>query len=75
MSRTSNKIVPASGRSSPEICAIAVVLPAPFGQIIACISPVVISKDNESVALRAPKALSSLLTSINGSFIVAFPPD
>ena len=39
MSRPANTMVPASGASRPEIWLISVVLPAPFGPMMACSSP------------------------------------
>src|SRR3954468_11085894 len=48
---------PPSGCSTPAICAMSVVLPAPFGPISACTSPLAISSVTSSVATRPPKRL------------------
>jgi hypothetical protein len=53
--RPSGARVPASGASAPEICAIRVDFPAPFGPITAWISPGRRSIETSSVALSAPK--------------------
>jgi len=44
--RPFNAIVPASGRTSPASCAISVVFPAPFGPMIASVSPAARSKSS-----------------------------
>src|SRR5688572_30041496 len=55
MSATPNRMRPASGARLPEICAMSVVLPAPFGPISACTSPRVTSNVTPSVATTPPK--------------------
>ena len=49
---------PASGASAPEIWWISVVLPAPFGPMMACVSPGSTSRLRRSVTLSAPNDLS-----------------
>src|SRR4051812_4800838 len=46
---------PESVASTPEICAMSVVLPAPFGPMRACTSPRVTSSVTSSVATTPPK--------------------
>src|SRR5688572_21145232 len=48
---------PASGSISPESCPISVVLPAPFGPMMACSSPAEISSTMLSDATTPPKRL------------------
>src|SRR5580698_2799036 len=48
-------MVPALGRNCPINWAISVVLPAPFGPMIACSSPGAISSERLSVATMPPK--------------------
>src|SRR3974390_249574 len=48
---------PRSGRSSPASWPMRVVLPAPFGPMIACVSPSRTSSSTPSLASRAPKVL------------------
>src|SRR5688572_29187312 len=63
MSSPPKRTSPASGCSSPEICLMKVVLPAPLGPITACVSPSRTSKSTPSVATSAPKVLRSLRVS------------
>ena len=56
------RIAPASGGSSPAICAMNVVLPAPFGPIRACVSPLPHRDRRRSVASRPPKRFTRRLT-------------
>src|SRR3990172_8385163 len=63
------RIVPESGRRSPESWLMKVVLPAPFGPITACVSPSCMSKLILSHARRAPKLFDSPRTSSSMSFI------
>src|SRR5881296_1183056 len=58
-SAPANRIVPASGGRSPESWPISVVLPAPFGPMIASVSPSATSRSTPSVATRPPKRLVS----------------
>src|SRR5690349_3876103 len=57
---------PPSGRRVPASWPMKVVLPAPFGPMIACVSPSRTSKSMPSVARSAPKLLVSFLTSSIG---------
>src|SRR5258707_1061445 len=57
---------PLSGRRSPASWPMKVVLPAPFGPMMACVSPSRTSKSMPSVARSAPKVLTKLLTSSIG---------
>src|SRR5260221_6964935 len=54
---------PLSGRRSPASWPMKVVLPAPFGPMMACVSPSRTSKSMPSVARSAPKVLTSWRTS------------
>src|SRR4051794_6512271 len=67
------RIVPASGRSSPESSAIRVVLPAPFGPMIAWSSPGATASDTSLVAVRPPKRLISPRVSSSASAIAPAP--
>src|SRR5947209_8565998 len=69
MSRPPKRIAPASGRSSPASAAISVVLPAPFGPIIACSSPGSTVSATSPSATRPPKRLLSPAVSSSGSAI------
>src|SRR4051794_37760413 len=57
---------PASGRRLPASWPMNVVLPAPFGPMMACVSPSRTSNSMPSVARSAPKFLVSLWTSSIG---------
>src|SRR3954447_25791433 len=59
MSRPSKRITPASGAISPVSCPISVLLPAPFGPMIACNSPGGIASEMPSEATTPPKRLVS----------------
>src|SRR5256885_14119629 len=50
---------PVSVGRTPEICAISVVLPAPFGPMSACTSPRTTSSVTSSVATTPPKRLET----------------
>src|SRR4029450_3965553 len=68
------RIVPASGFSSPDNCAISVVLPAPLGPITACSSPTVTSSDSASFAVKPPNRLvRSAISSRASAMIGALP--
>src|SRR2546423_14247240 len=67
MSRPSNRMRPALGASSPAICATKVVLPAPFGPMIACTSPGNTVRSMPELAKNAPKRLVSPVTARIGS--------
>src|SRR5512132_3084731 len=71
MSSAPKRTSPRSGRSSPEICLMKVVLPAPFGPITAWVSPSRTSKSTPSVASSAPKDLRSLR--VSRSRLAMFP--
>src|SRR5712671_983793 len=66
MSSPAKRIRPASGRRLPASWPISVVLPAPFGPMIACVSPSRTSRSMPSLARRAPKFLARPLTSSIG---------
>src|SRR5918996_2105290 len=66
-SRPRNRMLPASGTSSPAICASSVVLPAPFGPIWAWISCGWTVSETPSVARSAPNDLVRPCTSRSGS--------
>src|SRR5205085_11652715 len=62
-SSPANRMRPLSGRRSPASWLMKVVLPAPFGPMIACVSPSRTSKSMPSVARSAPKFFTSWRTS------------
>src|SRR5260221_8875436 len=66
MSSPANTIRPASGRRLPASWPMKVVLPAPFGPMMACVSPSRTSRSMPSLARSAPKLLVSPLTSSIG---------
>src|SRR5881628_3238869 len=74
-SRPAKRVVPASGRRSPASWPISVVLPAPFGPMIACVSPSSTSRSTRSVARRPPKLLLRPRTAISGSAIARDQPE
>src|SRR5260370_41516523 len=57
MSRPSKAMRPMSGTISPASCPISVVLPAPFGPMMACSSPRATSSATLSEATTPPKRL------------------
>src|SRR5215470_13714695 len=57
MSRPSNRITPESGAISPVSCPIRVLLPAPFGPMMACSSPGGMASEMPSEATTPPKRL------------------
>src|ERR1700682_3543187 len=67
MSSPAKRIRPASGRRLPASWAISVVLPAPFGPMMACVSPSRTSRSMPSLARSAPKLLDRRVTSSIGS--------
>src|SRR4051812_3423259 len=69
MSAPAKKMRPVSGARLPEICAIKVVLPAPFGPINAWTSPGATASVTRSVATMPPKRLSSPSSRRSGSAI------
>src|SRR6266581_6420529 len=66
MSSPANRMRPASGRRLPASWPMKVVLPAPFGPMMACVSPSRTSRSMPSVARKAPKLFVSPLTSSIG---------
>src|SRR5947208_7959488 len=66
MSSPANRMRPASGRRLPASWPMKVVLPAPFGPMMACVSPSRTSKSMPSVARSAPKLLVNWRTSSIG---------
>src|SRR3954469_19903056 len=67
MSRPAKQMRPACGASSPVICPINVVLPAPFGPMMACNSPSVTVRFTLSDAVTPPKRLVSPSIASSGS--------
>src|ERR1700712_4123031 len=70
MSRPSNNTRPASGAISPVSWPISVVLPAPFGPMMACNSPAATSSTTSSEASTPPKRLVSPSILSSGSATV-----
>src|SRR5438128_2920797 len=66
MSWPANTMRPASGRRLPASWPMKVVLPAPFGPMMACVSPSRTSRSMPSLARSAPKLFVSPLTSSIG---------
>src|SRR5882762_1492674 len=71
MSSPAKRTRPRSGRRSPASWLISVVLPAPFGPMMAWVSPSRISRLTSSHASSAPKLLERPLTSSRILFILA----
>src|SRR6266478_8132051 len=71
MSSPAKRTRPRSGRRSPASWLISVVLPAPFGPMMAWVSPSRISRLISSHASSAPKLLVRPLTSSRVLFILA----
>src|SRR5712664_693620 len=69
MSSPAKRILPVSGRRLPASWPISVVLPAPFGPMIASVSPSSTSRSMSSVARSAPKVFDRLLTCNRASSI------
>src|SRR5579863_10295833 len=67
MSSPAKRMVPPLGRNCPINWLISVVLPAPFGPIMACNSPLSKSSDKLSVATMPPKRRTSFSTRSSGS--------
>src|SRR6516165_2535840 len=74
MSRPANNTLPACGITWPVSWPISVVLPAPFGPMIACSSPRLTSSDTLSVATMPPKRRESFCTRSSGS-VTREPPE
>src|SRR6516162_6886877 len=74
MSRPPRKMLPACGIKWPVSWLISVVLPAPFGPMMACSSPCGTSSDTWSVAMMPPKRRTSFCTRSNGSATIE-PPE
>src|SRR5262245_56990650 len=68
-SAPAKRMVPASGRRPPASWPISVVLPAPFGPMMASVSPSATSSATSSVATRPPKRLRNPRTASSGSAI------
>src|SRR5579872_5099014 len=60
-------MVPAEGRNWPINWLISVVLPAPFGPMIACSSPLTMSSERLSVATMPPNRRTRFSMRSNGS--------
>src|SRR5258705_11316460 len=73
MSSPAKRTRPESGRTSPASCAMSVVLPAPFGPMIACVSPSRTSRSMPSLARSAPKLLARPRTSRRLFIFVEYP--
>src|SRR6478672_12422608 len=67
-------MAPEFGISCPVNWLISVVLPAPFGPMMACSSPLATSSETLSVAMMPPKRRTSFSTRSRGS-ATASPPD
>src|SRR5437870_6179803 len=66
MSSPANRMRPPSGRRLPASWPMKVVLPAPFGPMMACVSPLRTSRSMPSVARSAPKLFVNPRTSSIG---------
>src|SRR6266702_4678403 len=71
MSSPAKRTRPRSGTRSPASWPISVVLPAPFGPMIACVSPSSTSRSTLSLASSAPNLLVRPRTSSRTLFILA----
>src|SRR5215475_16146590 len=67
MSRPTSDTLPESGARWPVSWLISVVLPAPFGPMMACSSPLATSSETWSVARMPPKRRTSFSTRSKGS--------
>src|ERR1700761_6156848 len=67
MSRPASETLPASGARWPVSWLISVVLPAPFGPMMACSSPLATSIETLSVARMPPNRRTSFSTRSSGS--------
>src|ERR1700755_2552007 len=67
MSRPPNETLPECGARCPVSWLISVVLPAPFGPMMACSSPWATSSETWSVAMMPPKRRTRSLTLSRGS--------
>src|SRR5260221_57952 len=74
MSAPARRMEPACGSNCPVSWLISVVLPAPFGPMIACNSPFATSSETLSVAVMPPNRRTSFSTRNKGS-AMAQPPD
>src|SRR3990170_7861108 len=70
-SSPAKRMLPASGRRLPASWLMSVVLPAPLGPMMACVSPSRRSRSTPSVAASAPKDLRSPRASRIASAILA----
>src|SRR5947209_3386198 len=67
MSRPAKRMRPACGASSPVSCPMSVVLPAPFGPMMACSSPSGTARVTSSEAVMPPNRLVSPSITSSGS--------
>src|SRR6202044_3660953 len=67
MSRPAKRMAPEFGCNCPVSWLISVVLPAPFGPMMACNSPFVTSSERLSVATMPPNRRTRFLTRTKGS--------
>src|SRR3984957_18922734 len=74
MSLPANRMAPEFGSTCPVSWLISVVLPAPFGPMIACNSPLATSSDRLSVATMPPNRRTRFSTRSRGSATVQ-PPE
>src|SRR3954454_22739821 len=74
MSRPPSETLPECGSRCPVSWLISVVLPAPFGPMMACSSPLATSSETLSVATMPPKRRTSFSTRSSGSATVE-PPE
>src|SRR3954470_4467807 len=74
MSRPASETLPECGSKWPVSWLISVVLPAPFGPMMACSSPAATSSETWSVAMIPPKRRTNLSTRSSGSPTIE-PPE
>src|SRR4029078_9917286 len=74
MSRPASETLPECGSRCPVSWLISVVLPAPFGPMMACNSPAATSSETLSVATMPPKRRTSFSTRSSGSATIE-PPE
>src|SRR3954468_12131257 len=74
MSRPASETLPECGSRCPVSWLISVVLPAPFGPMMACSSPAATSSETLSVAMMPPKRRTSFSTRSRGSATIE-PPE
>src|SRR6186713_2698215 len=74
ISRPPSETLPECGSRWPVSWLISVVLPAPFGPMMACSSPLATSSETLSVAVMPPKRRTSFSTRSRGSATIE-PPE